>query len=49
MNIQDLIIKQYMLKQELKEVSDQIKEYQKKDSAQLELDIKVQPVKKKVA
>lgn len=42
MNIQDLLVKQHLLKEELKEVSKQIKDLAEQNSAQLQLNYQTQ-------
>lgn len=44
--LNDLVMKQYLLKRELKDVTEQIKKIQEKDTAQLEMSVSVKPAKK---
>jgi ATP-dependent Lon protease len=43
--LNDLLMRQYLLKEELKEINKEIKEIQEQDSKQLQLDYKLQPRK----
>lgn len=42
--LQELLMRQHLLKKELKEINDQIKEIAEKDSAQMQLDIEIKKV-----